>query len=262
MQGYMIGGMTERAKHAVKSVETAFQIFDALKELNGAGVSELAAHLDIPKSTVHNYLSTLVQEEYVVKDGSSYQVGIRSLEYGAYARVQLDIYEIAKPEVDELAETTGELANLMVEEHGRGSYLHRARGDKAVQVEAHVGTRVPLHGTALGKAILAHLPRERVDEIIETHGLTGSTPNTITDREELEDELAQIRERGVAFDDGERIAGLRCVAAPILSKKDRILGAISVSGPSNRIRDERFTEELPNRVLETVNVIELNVTYS
>jgi IclR family acetate operon transcriptional repressor len=254
--------MTEQAKYAVKSVETAFRILNALKDLDGAGVSELATHLDIPKSTIHNYLSTLVQEEYVVKDGSTYHVGIRFLEYGAYARVQLSIYEIATPEVDELAATTGELANLMVEEHGRGSYLHRARGDKAVQVEAHVGTRVPLHGTALGKAIMAHLPRERVNEIVERHELPASTPNTITDRETLDDELARIREEGVAFDDEERIAGLRCVAAPILSKNDRVLGAISVAGPSNRIRNDRFTEELPRRVLETVNVIELNVTYS
>ncbi|MGQ5515078.1 IclR family transcriptional regulator [Halococcus saccharolyticus] len=254
--------MTKRAKHAVKSVETGFNILDALKELDGAGVSELATYLDIPKSTVHNYLSTLVQEEYVVKDGSTYYVGIRPLEYGAYARSQLEIYGIAKPEVDDLAATTGELANLMIEEHGRGAYLHRARGKKAVQVEAHVGTRVPLHGTGLGKAILAHLSEERVEEIIERHGLVGSTSNTITDRETLDKELAEIRERGVAFDDGERITGLRCVAAPILSNKNRVLGAISVSGPSNRIQDERFTDELPSRVLEAVNVIELNVTYS
>jgi IclR family acetate operon transcriptional repressor len=254
--------MAKEAKYAVKSVETVFKILDALKQLNGAGVSELAAHLDLPKSTVHNYLSTLVQEEYVVKNGSSYHIGIRFLEYGAYARVQIDIYDIATPEVDELAASTGELANLMVEEHGRGSYLHRARGENAVQVEAHVGTRVPLHGTALGKAIMAHLPSERVDEIIEQHGLTATTPNTITDRETLDDELAQIREEGVAFDDEERLTGLRCVAAPILSTNDRVLGAISVAGPSNRIRDDRFAEELPKQVLETVNVIELNVTYS
>lgn len=258
MQGYM----AEQAKYAVKSVETAFRILDALKQLNGAGVSELASHLDIPKSTVHNYLSTLVQEEYVVKEDSSYHVGVRFLEYGAFARVQLDIYEIAKPEVDKLAKATGELANLMIEEHGRGSYLHRARGEMAVQVEAHVGTRVPLHETGLGKAIMAHLPRERVDEIVEMHGLTAATTNTITDRGKLNDELAQIRETGIALDDEERIPGLRCVAAPILSKNDRILGAISVSGPSNRIRGDRFTEKLPNRVLESVNVIELNVTYS
>ena len=254
--------MAEQAKYAVKSVETAFKILDALKQLNGAGISELADYLNIPKSTVHNYLSTLVQEEYVVKNGSSYHVGIQFLEYGAYARMQFDIYTIAKPEVDDLAESTGELANLMVEEHGRGSYLHRARGKKAVQVEAHVGTRVPLHGTALGKAIMAYLPNERVNEIVELHGLTASTPNTITDRETLNDELTQIREDGVAFDDEERLVGLRCVAAPILSTNDRVLGAISVAGPSNRIRNDRFTEELPKQVLETVNVIELNVTYS
>jgi len=254
--------MAKQAKHAVKSVETGFNILDTLKELNGAGVSELATHLEIPKSTVHNYLSTLVQEEYVVKDGPIYRVGIRSLEYGAYARAQLDIYEIAKPEVDELATTTGELANLMIEEHGRGSYLHRARGEKAVQVEAHVGTRVPLHGTALGKAILAYLPEERVDEIVDRHGLGEATSNTITDQAMLDKELSQVREKGVAFDDEERIGGLRCVAAPILSKDDRILGAISVSGPSNRIRGDYFNDELPSRVLEVVNVIELNVTYS
>ncbi|MFC5973642.1 IclR family transcriptional regulator [Halomarina salina] len=254
--------MGKQAKHAVKSVENAFEILDALKQLNGAGVSELSEHLGLPKSTIHNYLSTLVQEEYVVKEGSTYHIGIRFLEYGAFARIQMDIYEIARPEVDDLAERTGELANLMVEQHGRGSYLHRARGERAVQVEAHVGTRVSLHGTALGKAMLAHFPDERVDEIVEMHGLTGFTPTTITDRDELEAELAEIRETGVAFDDEERLPGLRCVAAPILSNNGRVLGAISVSGPSNRIRDDRFTEELPNRVLEAVNVIELNVTYS
>ena len=254
--------MGKQAKHAVKSVENAFEILDALKQLNGAGVSELSDHLGLPKSTIHNYLSTLVQEEYVVKDGSTYHVGIRFLEYGAFARVQMDIYDIARPEVDDLAERTGELANLMVEQHGRGSYLHRARGERAVQVEAHVGTRVPLHGTALGKAMLAYFPDERIDEIIDMHGLTGYTPTTITDRDELGAELAEIRDTGVAFDDEERLPGLRCVAAPILSNNGRVLGAISVSGPSNRIRDDRFAEDLPNRVLEAVNVIELNVTYS
>lgn len=254
--------MAKKARYAVKSVETAFKILNALMQLDGAGVSELASHLNLPKSTVHNYLSTLVQEEHVIKDGSSYHIGIRFLEYGAYARAQVDIYDIATPEVDKLAASTGELANLMIEEHGRGSYLYRARGENAVQVEAHVGTRVPLHGTGLGKAIMAHLPSERVNVIIEQHGLTASTPNTITDREKLDEELTQIREEGVAFDDEERLTGLRCVAAPILSTNDRVLGAISVAGPSNRIRDNRFTEELPKKILEIANVIELNVTYS
>lgn len=254
--------MAKEAKNAVKSIETAFDVLDALVELDGAGSTELARHFGMPKSTVHNYLSTLLQEELVVKDGSTYRVGIRFLEYGAYARQRLNIFEIANPEVDKLARSTGELANLMIEEHGRGSYLHRARGDDAVMVEAHVGTRVPLHSTGLGKAILAHLPEERVEEIVDEHGLKQFTPNTITDRERLFEELREIHDSGLAFDEEERLRGLRCVAAPILSNNGRVLGAVSVSGPTNRVRGDYLEDELARRLKETVNVIELNVTYS
>lgn len=254
--------MTKQAKQPIKATETTFAIVNALKELDGAGVTELADHLDLPKSNVHNYLSTLHQEEYIVKNGTTYSVGIRFLELGAYARNRMDIYEIAKPEVEKLADGTGELANLLVEEHGRGSYLHRARGDQAVQVEAYTGTRVYLHSTALGKAILAHMPADRVDEIVETHGLPPSTERTLTTREALDSTLERIRERGYAVDDEERLKGLRCVAAPILSNDDRVLGAVSVSGPTNRMKGERFETEIPEKLLETVNVIELNVTYS
>jgi DNA-binding IclR family transcriptional regulator len=250
------------AKNPIKSTETTFRIVEGLQALDGSGVSELADHTGLPRSTVHNYLSTLEQEEYVVNNDGQYEVGIRFLELGAYARNRRQIYGIAKPEVSRLAEETGELANLLIEEHGRGTYLQRVRGEEAVQVEAHVGTRVSLHSTALGKSILAHLPESRVEEIIEIHGLEPTTPKTVTDRGELLEQLAEIRDRGYAVDDEERLEGLRCVAAPILSNENRVLGAVSVSGPSHRIRDDRFRRTLPNRVLEAVNVIELNVTYS
>jgi IclR family acetate operon transcriptional repressor len=254
--------MAKTAQNPVKSAETTFEVLDALKDLDGAGVTELAQHLDIPKSTVHNYLSTLEQEEYVVNRDGVYEVGLRFLELGAYARHREKLFGIAKPEVDRLAAETGELANILVEEHGRGSYLYRARGDKAVQVKAHVGTRVPLHTTALGKAILAHMPTERVDAIVDRHGLGGEASKSISSRAELEQELADVRDRGVAFDDEERLEGLRCVAAPVLNHDNEIIGAISVSGPTNRFRGDRFREELPQKVLEVANVIELNVTYS
>lgn len=254
--------MARTAQNPVKSVETTFQILNGLKDLGGAGVTELSRHLDLPKSTIHNYLSTLEQEEYIVNDDGRYRVGLRFLELGAYSRHRQKLFRIAKPEVDRLASETGELANVLVEEHGRGSYLYRARGEQAVQVKAHVGTRVPLHSTALGKAILAHLPRERVETISERHGLGTETDNAASTLAELEDTLETVRETGVAFDDEERLDGLRCVAAPVLNNNGTVLGAISVSGPTNRFRDDRFTEELPQKVLEVANVIELNVTYS
>ncbi|QLH83686.1 IclR family transcriptional regulator [Halosimplex pelagicum] len=254
--------MAQTARNTVKSVERTFRIIGGLQELGGAGVTELSTHLDLPKSTVHNYLSTLEQEAYVVKADDEYRIGLRFLEHGAYARNQSQIFEIARPELDRLANETGELCNLLVEEHGKGTYLYRTRGENAVRVKEHVGNRVCLHSTALGKAILAHCSEERVDEIIDRHGLPETTDRTVTDRDELFDTLAEIRERGVAFDDEERLSGLRCVAAPVLSNDDRVLGAISVSGPSHRFEDHRFREELPKRVLETANVLELNVTYS
>ncbi|MBX0324185.1 IclR family transcriptional regulator [Halomicroarcula sp. F13] len=254
--------MASTAQNPVKSVGTTFEILNGLKELGGARVTELARYLDLPKSTVHNYLSTLEQEEYIVKDDNEYRVGLRFLELGAYSRHERKLFQIAKPEVDRLADETGELANVLVEEHGRGSYLYRAYGEQAVRVKAHVGTRVPLHTTALGKAILAYLPEERVDEIVDRHGLAENTPQSIGTRAELDETLDAIRERGVAFDDEERLNGLRCVAAPVLDNSDDIIGAISVAGPTNRFRGERFREELPQRVLEVANVIELNFTYS
>ncbi|MFC7076878.1 IclR family transcriptional regulator [Haloarcula halophila] len=254
--------MSKPAKNPLQSVTTTFEILNALKALDGAGVTELARHLDIPKSTVHNYLSTLEQEEYVVREDTEYRVGLRFLELGAYARHVQQLFEIAKPEVDRLAEETGELANLLVEEHGRGSYLYRTYGDQAVRVKAHVGTRVPLHTTALGKAILAFLSPEEVDEIVDRHGLDAPTEQSISSREELDEALAEIRDRGVAFDDEERIDGLRCVAAPVRDDGDEVIGAISASGPTNRLQGDRFREELAQKVLEVANVIELNVTYS
>lgn len=251
-----------KAKNPVKSTRTTFEIIETLKEIDGGGVTEVADHLGVPKSTVHNYLTTLEEAEYVLKEGNEYRVGIRFLELGAYARNEMQLYEIAKEEVEKLAAETGELGNLLIEEHGRGSYLHRARGDQAVKVEEHIGTRVYLHSTALGKSILAFMSEERRQAIIDRHGLPPSTENTTTDPEELAEELEVIRERGYSTDDEERIKGLRCVAAPVLSNDGRVLGAVSVSAPTNRMQGDTFEEEIPAKVQEAVNVIELNVTYS
>ncbi|WP_331233335.1 IclR family transcriptional regulator [Natronorarus salvus] len=255
--------MAENARNRVNAATTAFTVVDGLKQLEGAGVTELSDYLEIPKSTVHSYLSTLEREGYVVKDGGEYHVGVRFLEYGASARRRADIYEAAKPEVDRLAEETGNLANLMVEEHGWGIYLHRGMGERAVRpIDTQVGTRVHLHSTAMGKAILAHLPEGRVEAIVEERGLPQMTRRTVTDREELAAELEAIRERGYAIDDGELVEGLRCVGAPVLGDAGHVFGAVSVAGPARRFDGSYLVEEMPERVMEAANVVTLNLTYS
>lgn len=250
-----------KAKNPIKATETTFRILNALKEMGGAGVTELSNELDIPKSSIHNYLSTLGQEEYVVKEGQKYRVGLRLLELGSYARHQKPIYDVARPEIDKLAEQTGELVNLLVEEHGRGIYIYRSQGDDAVNVDAYTGHRVYLHNTALGKAILSEMPEERVNKIIERHGLPASTEHTVDNRGDLFDMLETIRERGIAFDQEERLQGLKCVAMPVTRSNGNVQGAISISGPTSRMKGDRFEEELPEMLGNAVNIVELNITH-
>ncbi|MEF8852372.1 MAG: IclR family transcriptional regulator C-terminal domain-containing protein [Haloarculaceae archaeon] len=137
---------------------------------------------------------------------------------------------MAETEVRELASDTGEHANLMVEENGRGAFLYKVKGSRSVRLDTYEGIEVDLHTTAMGKAVLAGISRERRDEIVAEHGLDPVTSETITDRRRLESELDDIHERGYAIDNEERVEGVRCVAAPIVSP-DQVVGAVSVSAP-------------------------------
>lgn len=246
----------------VKSVETAIRLVETLEELEGAGVTELANEVGIAKSTVHDHLRTLESTDLVVKDGDKYHVGLRFLDHGGRARARRKVYQTGKPELRKLAENTGELANLVIEEHGLGVYIDVARGANAVNLDTYIGKREFLHNTAVGKAILAYLPSNHVDSIIETHGLPAETEQTTTSRDELAAELETIRERGFATDKEERLTGLRCVAAPIVADDGDILGSVSVSGPASRMPDERLEGDLATEVMRITNVIEVNTSYS
>lgn len=249
-------------KHPVRTVDRAFEIIEIVQELDGAGVSEVSDRVDIGKSAVHNHLNTLVNKEYLSKEGDEYHIGLPFLGLGAYARNRMEIYNAARHEVDNLADETGELANLLIEQNGRGTYLYQSKGENAVELDTYEGKRIRLHCTGLGKAILAFRPREEVEEILDTQGMPQITEQTIIDRKQFFAELEEIREQKYALDREERLMGLCCVAAPITTDQDRSIGAISVACPLHRVGDERFQEKLPNTVLETANVIELAYNYS
>lgn len=246
----------------IKSTKISFDIIDILRELDGAGVSEIAGRIDMPTSTIHDHLKTLEAEEYLISENGTYRIGARFLELGEQARSRMKVYKLARPEVDKLAETTGNHSNVMIEEHGRGIFLYKAKGADAVSLDTHAGMRVYLHTAALGKAILANRSQDEVQSIIDQHGLPEITGKTITDSAQLFEELEEIQERGYAIDDEERVLGMRCVAAPITNNNGRAVGAISVSGPKSRVQGEYLNETLPDLVLQSSNVIEVNLTYS
>lgn len=140
--------------------------------------------------------------------------------------------------------------------------MYKARGPDAVQLDTHAGMRVPLQTTALGKTIMAFRPRSEVESYLDRHGLPEVTERTITDKDELFETLDQVRERGYAYDDEERVKGMRCLAAPITDQDERAIAAVSVSGPKSRMQGDRFSDEIPEQILRSANVIEVNLTYS
>ncbi|GAA0283458.1 IclR family transcriptional regulator [Halobacterium noricense] len=252
----------ENIAKTIQSVDTVFTIVEYISQNSEAGVTEIANEIGVSKSTVHNHLKTLEQREYIRKDKSGhYVLGYQFLTLGGRARERSNLHPVAKPEINWLVEETSESACVATEEYGRIIYLYQARGEQAITTDSQTGTRVYPHCTALGKSILAHCSGERVDGIIDRHGLPKSTENTITSRETLRTELETIRERGYAFDDEERIEGLRCIAAPIMHN-DQVCGAISVSGPAKRLQGNRFKETIPEQVRRAVRVIEMNLEYS
>lgn len=253
------GGGTEPP---VKAVDTAVQVLEVLDNQEGATVTAISKQLGMSKSTVHRHLSTLENGRLVVKRDGRYYLGLRFLELGNSALDHHSFHAVAKPLVDELVRETRESCHVAVEEHGRAVYLHYARSETGVKTDAHPGIPLYMHCTATGKALLAHLPDERVSAILDRHGLPAKTDNTITRRDRLFDELAEIRDRGVAFGDEERVDGMRGVAAPITDRDSQdLLGALTIAGPTKRIKGDRFRVDLPELLERTTKIIEVELSY-
>lgn len=179
--------MATEESSGIKSVRRAFDVVDTFRERGPSTVSDIALALDIPVSTVHNHLSTLTDQGYVRNADGTYELGFRFLELGGHVRNESPIYQHGRPPINELANETGELANLMVEEDGKGVHIYLARGAEAFAFDTHAGMRFHLHNNALGKAILSGCSSEQVDEIVAQHRLPATTENTISDRETLAD---------------------------------------------------------------------------
>ncbi|WP_254533261.1 IclR family transcriptional regulator [Natrinema gelatinilyticum] len=245
----------------IKSISRGFRIVETLKELDGARVSELASELDMANSTAHRYLTSLEANEYVIQEGYRYYPSMEFLNIGDYVRNRKEAYRLAEEKVAQLAETTDERAEYLVEECGHVVFVHCETGAHAVQADSHLGKRLPIHATSAGKAIMAFLPDERVMEIIERHDLESYTANTITDSDVLRDELAEIRERNVAFATQEYIQRMNTVSVPVMDVDGQVCGALGISGPTHRMKGEWFRKEIPDLLLGTANELEINVSY-
>jgi DNA-binding IclR family transcriptional regulator len=242
--------MADPNRRTVNATRTSFTIIETLTEFDRSiGVTELAAELDIPKSTAYKHLKTLCELGYVRKDGTDYELGIGFADVSEAARANNQLYVTAKHHIDQLAEVTDEVAGIVVEQQGYAVDIYRSWPPTGPHT---YGTNSRyLHCSAPGKAILAALPPRRVEEIIERTGLPTKTDRTLSSPSELQEKLDRIAERGIAFERGEQKENLRSVAVPVTAD-ERVLGAVYVAGSVDRMKSKRFEEDIPGIIISTV----------
>lgn len=228
---------SSQERSQAKSAARALDVLEALaRESRGLSFTDLLRLLDIPKSSLHELLTVVVERGYVQYDEASrlYTLGVRVWESGqAYLRhheLVGEAHAVMQGIVDELNETV----QLAVLDGIENVYLGRVDCSHPLRLQSEVGKRLSAHATGLGKVLLAYLPVAERDTRLGGQALVRYTPRTITDLAALGAELAAVRARGFAVDDQEYTPGLRCVAVPVYDVYGRPSAAMSVSIPIMR----------------------------
>ncbi len=232
----------EKPKYFLKTIGDAFNILRALAdEGRPMGVADLAARENYVRSKVHRLLDTLKYEGWVDQDPVTrkYSLGSAVLELAKSKLKSTDLIKVAEPYLAEMVEKCGETGHLGVLDHNQVLYLDKKEASHAIGIITHIGERMPLHCTALGKVLLADLDPKNCRKVVDRMGLQPYTQHSIVDYEELEEELALVREQGYSEDNEEIILGMYCLAAPIKNHMGRVEAAISFSVPIYRLTEEK-----------------------
>lgn len=254
--------MTADPDRAVlQTTATSLDILELLAELDGARASELAERMDRPRSTIHGHLDTLHEKQFAVKEGDIYYPGPELLRLGHAVQTGKEGYVLAEKFTERLFEETGYRTIFVTEMCGRGIFLHAETGEMSEWSHEGPGEQLSLHCTAVGKAILAEKPRRRVEEVVDRWGLPRRTPNTITNRDDLYEELDRVRERGYAVNREENLEGLHAIAVAATDKSGSVIGAFSVSGSGQKFTDEAFIEDIVEDISAIVNDYELELAF-
>lgn len=229
----------------ISSVLRALDILDYLESCQeNVGVTEVGQVLGVHKSTASRLLSTMESKGYVQRDNATgkYSLGMRLVELARARLDRIDVRALARPFLEELVQKTGETAHLGVLDRGLVIYVDKVDTPQVLMMRSRIGYRVSPHCTALGKAILALLRDDEIDAVLKRQSFTRFTPNTITDPLTFKECLRQVRMQGFAIDDEEHEEGIICVASGVRDHAGRVVGAISVSGPTIRVTRQQLEE--------------------
>jgi IclR family pca regulon transcriptional regulator len=227
------------------------------------GITDIADELGMSRSTTHRYVTTLTGLDYLEQGASrKYRLGIRVTDLGMSALNSTALREHARPYLEELRQHTHYTVSLAVLDGPEILYVDRLpRRQSRIDLELHTGSRLPAHCTSLGKLLLAYLPEEEQHELLAQMKCSKRTPNTITSKQALLDELAVIREEGIAVNDEELAAGLYVIAAPIRDETREVTAAVSLAAQSSMIPLAKLVDALSPHLIVTADRVSARLGY-
>jgi IclR family KDG regulon transcriptional repressor len=227
----------------VNAIDRALTILELVgQSKKGLTNSEISRKIKIPKSTASYILRTLKQRGYLHMDEElgKYRISTKLFSVGSHALRGLEVHDVAYPLIQDLVEKTGLAGHLAILDGHEAVYIERIDKPGFIRINTWVGRRMDVHCTSVGKALIAHLPQETVEEIVRDRGMVKHTPKTITTLGHLLRELAHVRANGYAIDDCENNLDVVCIAAPIFNIEARTVAAVGLTGTESQMRSHKF----------------------
>jgi len=229
------------AQNKLRSLDRALDVLDLLATGEGLTLSEISLALNESPATISRVLTTFEARGILEVEPKSqtWFVGPTSFLLGSSFLRRTSVVERSRPLMRELMEKTGETANLGIENSGLVVFVSQVETHQSIRAFFPPGTQSPMHASGIGKALLAFLPEDKINRILEEQTFEKFTDKTIVDVVKLREELSLIRSQGYAFDDEEKTLGMRCIAAPIVNFFGEVVAGISLSGPTQRMTLEK-----------------------
>jgi IclR family KDG regulon transcriptional repressor len=231
----------EKQSYVIQSVTNALNLLEEFKgDRDELGVTELSNRLKLHKNNIFRLLATLEAKGYIEQNKATenYRLGVKTLELGQTFINQLGLVRQAKPLLKEIAAECNEMAYIGTIRQNSVVYLDVEEPNQTVKVANRVGWRLPIHCTAIGKAQIAYSSEEELQKLGILNNMDKFTSNTIVDKGVFLKHLKEISKLGYAVDNEEYNLGVKCVGVPVRDYTGRVVGGISVSGPSFRMTDE------------------------
>jgi len=230
----------------IRSIGKAFTILELIGREKELGIAEMIKELGWKKSTVHRIASTLEELGYLQQTPTSlkYRLSFNLFTLGNLTKTNLNLRDTALPFLQRLQRDTDESIYLGVMDRNEVLYVEHLPSHHILQPLVHVGSRAPLHCTAIGKVLLSALSAEDARRLIRQTDLKKLTPNTITSPRMLARATLEIRRKGIAMDDEELHVGIRSISAPIKDEMGKVIAGVSIAGPTVRLPMEKLKGSL------------------